>query len=142
MQLSSLYVLLGFLAAHQAAAEEENSTGAIEIGSGKLFARGPYCQAPGAVNGQCGEYYSGTQCGGSKVGQIPPDCSGQCYPVSGGFWSVKATGDGTYGTNCALYSDSNCQNELGSTGNSVTAGRQKCATGQGMAHSLKCYFKC
>lgn len=32
------------------------------------------CQAPGAVNGQCGVYYSGFNCN-DKLGQFAPDVS-------------------------------------------------------------------
>ncbi|KXJ92535.1 hypothetical protein Micbo1qcDRAFT_202756 [Microdochium bolleyi] len=105
-----------------------------------LEARGPVCQARGAVNGQCGEIFSGGGCN-NKIGQIGPDCSGTCY--RGSFLSIRASGDGTYGTNCHIYSDDNCQNDIGSTGNIKFSWQGGCKDATGaQGKSYRCYFKC
>lgn len=48
---------------------------ADEAATSNLEARGPYCQARGAVNGQCGEIFASGGCGGGRISQIAPDVS-------------------------------------------------------------------
>ncbi|KAK6330342.1 hypothetical protein TWF696_003438 [Orbilia brochopaga] len=94
------------------------------------------CQnAPGVANGACVTYYDG--CGGRKLGSYKPTCEGNCfrYDRFGGIW---AAGDGTFGTNCQAFSDDNCQNYIGETGNQVF--RSGCKAFQGK--SMKCYYRC
>ncbi|KZL75096.1 hypothetical protein CT0861_12512, partial [Colletotrichum tofieldiae] len=85
------------------------------------------CAAAGVVNSQRGRYYRGTGCSDQIGANGPGRCSGTCYRSSDAIASIKAVGDGTYGTNCHLYYDDNCQNQIGETGNSVTGGG-KCDT--------------
>ncbi|KAF3937620.1 hypothetical protein ABW19_dt0205679 [Dactylella cylindrospora] len=94
------------------------------------------CQnAPGVANGACVSFYTG--CGGLKLGSYKPTCEGNCfrYDSFGGIW---AAGDGTYGTNCYVYSDVNCQNYVGQTGNQVFRSGCKAIPGK----SMKCYYRC
>ncbi len=70
-------------------------------------------------------------------------CQGTCYYSSDAISSLKAVGDGTYGTNCVLFYDNNCQQQIGETGNAIFGGG-KCYTPQGgrTGHSFKCWRKC
>ncbi|KAK3325922.1 hypothetical protein B0H66DRAFT_549768 [Apodospora peruviana] len=70
-------------------------------------------------------------------------CQGTCYQSSDPIASLKAVGDGTYGTNCVLFYDSNCQQQVGETGNSATGGG-KCYTPPDgrTGHSFICWRKC
>jgi hypothetical protein len=97
---------------------------------------------PGIANGECVKFYSGnsnTNCNDYLTGIISykPTCQGNCYVYP--FDSISVSGDGTYGTNCYVYSDSNCQNEMFSTGNVVGAGGCWASSG---ANSMKCYYRC
>ena len=129
------------------------------------------CAAAGVVNGQCGRYYRGTGCQ-DQIGSIDPGvrpltlltlhvafpqppppiltnmgavqkCQGTCYYSSDAIASLKAVGDGTYGTNCVLYYDNNCQQQMGETGNAIFGGG-KCynAPNGRTGHSFKCWRKC
>jgi hypothetical protein len=124
------------------------------------------CAAAGVVNGQCGRYYRGTGCN-DQIGSIDPGvslsllwnalfiktakltyenrkkCQGTCYYSSDPIASLKGVGDGTYGTNCVLYYDDNCQQQVGETGNAITGGG-KCYTPPSgkTGHSFKCWRKC
>ena len=61
---------------------------------------------PGAANAECVKYYSNAECKGDAISSYRPTCKGNCYQAP--FSSVKVAGDGTYGTDCVLYSDENC----------------------------------
>ena len=68
------------------------------------------CQNSGGVaNGECVKYYSNDQCKGDVVGSYKPTCEGNCYQAP--FSSVFVSGDGTFGTDCVLYSDADCSIE-------------------------------
>ncbi|KAJ3498814.1 hypothetical protein NLG97_g826 [Lecanicillium saksenae] len=72
----------------------------------------------GRANSQCVRYYSGSGCKNENhIKGYKPTCEGNCYVDK--FYSVKAVGDGTYSTNCELFSDTQCQNSLGSVGSTV-----------------------
>ena len=66
------------------------------------------CQNSGGVaNGECVKFYSSnSECKGTPTGSWKPSCGG-CYQYDS-FSSVHVAGDGTYGTDCVLYSDENC----------------------------------
>ncbi|KAI1120062.1 hypothetical protein F5Y10DRAFT_283587 [Nemania abortiva] len=115
----------------------------IDLDLAQLDSRGNGCAVPGVVNGQCGRYYRGTGCGDQIAAIGPGKCSTQCYSSQDEIASIKASGDGTYGVNCHLYSDSNCQSQIGETGN-IIVGSGKCYTpGNGAkGHSMLCYYKC
>ena len=120
---------------------------------------------PGAANAECVKYYSNAECKGDAISSYRPTCKGNCYQAP--FSSVKVAGDGTYGTDCVLYSDENCTVEqtvssgrsclllpvlchalLGrlmvmddqDSGNVVT-GPGKCVAAPN-AKSMKCFYRC
>jgi len=93
--------------------------------------------SPGTANGACVRFYGGAGCGGSGIGSYKPTCGGNCFQYDA-FYSLRVSGDGTYGTNCEVFSDVNCQNSLGSTGNTRIT---KCVN-YNPARSMKCYYRC
>ncbi|KAG6361362.1 hypothetical protein INS49_009589 [Diaporthe citri] len=105
--------------------------------------RGNGCAAAGVVNGQCGRYYRATGCK-DQIGAVGPGkCSRTCYKSSDGILSVRAVGDGTYGVNCHLFYDYNCQEKIGETGNAVLGGGKCYTPSQGTSgHSFLCWYKC
>ena len=118
------------------------------------------CQNSGGVaNGECVKYYSNDQCKGDVVGSYKPTCEGNCYQAP--FSSVFVSGDGTFGTDCVLYSDADCSIEQTvspafcrvnhelcvltriddqDSGN-VVVGAGKCASAPN-AKSMKCFYRC
>ncbi|KAI1316745.1 hypothetical protein F5Y16DRAFT_406797 [Xylariaceae sp. FL0255] len=115
----------------------------IDLDIAQLEARGHGCALGGVVNGQCGRYYRDADCGDQIAAIGPGDCSKQCYSTTDNIASIKATGDGTYGVNCHMYSDSNCQNQIGETGNIIFGGGKCYTPGNGATgHSMLCYYKC
>lgn len=91
----------------------------------------------GIANGECVRYYSNPGCEDrDHIKGYKPTCAGNCYVDK--FNSVKAIGDGTYSTNCELYSDTQCQNSVGSVGGKTGGGQCKNASGW----SMKCYYRC
>ncbi|KAF3935566.1 hypothetical protein ABW19_dt0203074 [Dactylella cylindrospora] len=91
---------------------------------------------PGLPGGQCVKYWSGaTGCTGTFK-SYKPDCSGHCFVHD--FTGIKASGDGHFGTNCAIFSDANCQNQIASTGNNPVEYSCFKKTGK----SMKCYYAC
>ncbi|WPH02945.1 Hypothetical protein R9X50_00581600 [Acrodontium crateriforme] len=89
---------------------------------------------------ECVTLYNGENCPSNGVeASYKPTCAGNCYVY--GFNSLNVQGSYFYGTNCHAYSDSNCQNEIGSSGNIVGAGAGKCFNFQG-GQSMKCYYNC
>ncbi|KAJ2975702.1 hypothetical protein NQ176_g5376 [Zarea fungicola] len=92
---------------------------------------------PGVANGECVRYYSDSGCADrDHIKGYKPTCGGNCYVDK--FHSVKAIGDGTYSTNCELFSDTACQSPIATVG-SKTGGGQ-CANANGW--SMKCYYRC
>ncbi|KAK4171610.1 hypothetical protein QBC36DRAFT_365875 [Triangularia setosa] len=120
----------------------DNSPKPINLEATELQRRAA-CAVAGVVNGQCGRYYRGTGCNDMINAIDPGRCSGTCYSSGDAIGSVKASGDGTYGTNCQVFYDSNCQNPIGQTGNSITGGG-KCYTPPDgrTGHSMLCWFRC
>ncbi len=105
--------------------------------SNSLQKRGQCLGTGGIANGQCVRYYSNPGCASQDhIKGYKPTCAGNCYVDK--FNSVKAIGDGTYSTNCELYSDTQCQNSLGSVGGKTGGGHCKNASGW----SMKCYYRC
>ncbi|KAF3307657.1 hypothetical protein TWF173_002623 [Orbilia oligospora] len=92
---------------------------------------------PGLPGGQCVKFWTGaTGCTGTFL-SYKPDCSGACFKYDS-FTGIKASGDGHFGTNCAIFSDVNCQNQIASTGNNAV--QPQCFKKVGK--SMKCYFAC
>jgi hypothetical protein len=91
----------------------------------------------GIANGECVRYYSSTGCAAQdQIKGYKPTCAGNCYVDE--FDSVKVSGDGTYSTNCVLYSDSQCQNQINDFGSKTGGG--VCKNNSGW--SMKCYYRC
>lgn len=102
----------------------------------------PCDSACGVVDGKCVKYYSVLGCDDEyKTEFKPAKCDGTCYTVS--FDSLFVCGDGTYGTDCDVYSDQFCSDDafMGSTGDVVTAFSQHCSDFKG-AQSMQCYWQC
>ncbi|KAK2029947.1 hypothetical protein LX32DRAFT_342432 [Colletotrichum zoysiae] len=144
MLLKNLVLLLAAELASAAAlvAPRDYSPEVINLEATELQRRAA-CAAAGVVNGECGRYYRGTGCNDQIGANGPGRCSGTCYSSSDAIASIKAVGDGTYGTNCHLYYDYNCQNQIGETGNAITGGG-KCYTPSGgqTGHSYLCWYRC
>ena len=69
------------------------------------------CQNSGGVaNGECVKFYGNSECKGSPIGSYKPTYGGNCFQYDS-FSSVFVSGDGTYGTDCVLYSDNSCEVE-------------------------------
>jgi hypothetical protein len=99
------------------------------------------CQnSPGVANGQCVKFFSGYNGEGALEGSYKPTCQGNCYRY--GFNSIRVAGDGTYGTNCNAYSDNNCQNYIGQTGNELSTFARTTTTNFPGGQSMKCYYRC
>ncbi|KAK2599833.1 hypothetical protein N8I77_011556 [Diaporthe amygdali] len=140
MLLKNLMILIS--AGLAAGAVMPTSPQVIDLDATELQRRSA-CAAAGVVNGQCGRYYRNTGCN-DQIGSVDPGrCSGTCYKSSDTIYSVRAVGDGTYGTNCHLYYDDSCQNQIGETGNAIV-GAGKCYTpSQGTGgHSFLCWYRC
>jgi hypothetical protein len=104
------------------------------------------CGIPGIVGGECVIYYGGSGCYSPMLGSFRPTCQGNCFQFNS-FGSVSVAGDGFSGTDCVLYSDINCQDEIigGDTGNEVSrGGTVNCLSvnNGGVAQSMQCYFGC
>ncbi|KAM7224008.1 hypothetical protein V8F06_000481 [Rhypophila decipiens] len=79
-----------------------------------------------------------------QIGAIDPGrCKDTCYWSSDPIGSLKAVGDATYGTNCQLYYDYNCQQQVGETGNTATGGGRCYTPPDGRTgHSFRCWYRC
>ncbi|KAJ8111306.1 hypothetical protein ONZ43_g5653 [Nemania bipapillata] len=115
----------------------------IDLDVATLESRDHGCAVPGVVNGECGRYYRSTGCEDQIAAIGPGECSSQCYSSLDEISSIHVSGDGTYGVNCHLYYDSNCQSQIGESGN-IIVGSGKCYTpGNGAkGHSMLCWYKC
>ncbi|KAK7742343.1 hypothetical protein SLS53_004488 [Cytospora paraplurivora] len=136
------FLITAILGAYAVAAIPGTSSPVVDMGVAILRARAG-CNAPGVVNGECGKVYDFQDCTGNEVWRIQPDCTQTCIKVTDKpVVSVRAMGDGTYGTTCYLYPDSNCQSEVRRTSNSAT-GEGSCVSAIGQTvGSWKCTFKC
>ncbi|KAI1148779.1 hypothetical protein F4825DRAFT_454114 [Nemania diffusa] len=94
----------------------------LDLSVAQLETQGHGCALAGVVNGQCGRFYRGDGCSDQIEAIGPGHCSKQCYSSNDEIASIKASGDGTYGVNCHLYYDHNCQNQIGETGNIIVGG--------------------
>lgn len=89
---------------------------------------------------ECVNLYSGGNCDPYLFElSYQPTCEGNCYVFP--FTSLRVKGTYFLGTNCHAYSDTNCQDEIGSTGNVVGTGSGEC-TNFGGGQSMKCYYDC
>ncbi|KAF7342479.1 hypothetical protein MVEN_01837400 [Mycena venus] len=113
------------------------STALLSITLSVRFAQGKPC---GSGGGECVTYFHGSDCDSANyIGDYVPTCGGNCFQYSS-FDSLDVNGNDIFGTDCHVYSDSNCQNQIADTGNIVSfAG--KCVNTQG-AQSMKCYYGC
>ncbi|KAJ7756228.1 hypothetical protein B0H16DRAFT_695394 [Mycena metata] len=86
----------------------------------------------------CVELHRGADCSVDEtLVSFIPSCGGGCYQYSN-FDSVEVGGTFLFGTDCHVYSDFNCQDEILDTGNILT---EKCVNTPG-AQSLRCFFAC
>ncbi|KAJ6535421.1 hypothetical protein B0H19DRAFT_963463 [Mycena capillaripes] len=89
---------------------------------------------------ECVSYFRGSDCqGAAELGSFTPTCAGNCFQFSS-FDSVGVVGNDLFGTDCHIFSDPNCQNQIADSGNHVSSGRQ-CVNAQG-AQSMQCFFNC
>lgn len=87
----------------------------------------------------CVTYYSDNGCtSGLSLGSFKPDCTGHCFQYSS-FSSIKVAGNTITGVDCVAYSDSNCQNQVGDSGNQHGA---HCLGNLNGAQSMRCYYGC
>ncbi|KAK4208097.1 hypothetical protein QBC37DRAFT_297334 [Rhypophila decipiens] len=139
MQFKAILTLLATTQLVASLAVDNTSLNPINLEASELQRRAG-CAAPGAVNGQCGRYYRGTNCQ-DQIGAIDPGDT--CYWSSDPIGSLKAVGDATYGTNCQLYYDYNCQQQVGETGNTATGGGRCYTPPDGRTgHSFRCWYRC
>jgi hypothetical protein len=76
---------------------------------------------------------------GDLTEQYTPTCEGNCFQYNS-FGAIQVQGNIIKGTDCHVYSDSNCQNQILDTGNQVLTG--SCHTLSQPGQSMKCYFNC
>ncbi|KAJ6534101.1 hypothetical protein B0H19DRAFT_866428, partial [Mycena capillaripes] len=89
---------------------------------------------------ECVAYYRGSGCESpGKLGSYVPTCGGNCFQFNS-FDSLSVKGNDVFGTDCHIYSDINCQHQIGDTGNHKGATAQ-CINVPG-AQSMKCFFNC
>ncbi|KAF7322056.1 hypothetical protein MKEN_00728600 [Mycena kentingensis (nom. inval.)] len=87
---------------------------------------------------ECVRLFRGSDC--QPEGQLVdfvPTCDSSCFRFSS-FDSIDVSGSLFEGTDCHVFSDANCQNEIADTGNVQT---NKCLNTAG-AQSAVCFFDC
>ncbi|KAF8190269.1 hypothetical protein K438DRAFT_1592426 [Mycena galopus ATCC 62051] len=113
------------------------TTALIALISSASFTSAKVCSG---LLGECVVYYHGANCEDSGfISDYVPTCKGNCFQYSS-FDSVNVNGNGLFGTDCHMYSDANCENEIANTGNNVAV-LGTCTNSQG-AQSMKCYYNC
>ncbi|KAJ7458176.1 hypothetical protein FB451DRAFT_1097804 [Mycena latifolia] len=89
-------------------------------------------------DGACVSLYRGSNCQlAGRLLDYVPTCAGNCFQYSS-FDSVDVNGDVFLGTDCHIFSDKNCKNQITDTGNVVG---NKCVNTAG-AQSMICYYGC
>lgn len=91
---------------------------------------------------ECVQLYRGSSCDNAEfILDYTPTCEGNCYVYD--FESLKVFGSTYQGTDCVAYSDRNCQDEIGDTGN-IFYGLPNTGHCQAFAggKSMKCYHGC
>ena len=88
----------------------------------------------------CVRYYKDGGCTeGLELGNYVPTCNSNCFRYNS-FNSLSVSGGAFFqGTDCHIFSDENCQNQITDTGNVVGT---KCAESLNGAKSMICYFNC
>ncbi|KAJ7587297.1 hypothetical protein C8J56DRAFT_786902 [Mycena floridula] len=87
-------------------------------------------------NNECVCLYGGRNClVQNQITNYVPTCEGNSYQFDS-FDSVAAQGNDFLQTDCLLYSDVNCQNQVADTGNRVSL-----APTPG-ARSMRCFYNC
>ncbi|RAH46659.1 uncharacterized protein BO95DRAFT_494400 [Aspergillus brunneoviolaceus CBS 621.78] len=87
---------------------------------------------------ECVTYYADSDCHHS-IGNYIPTCEGNCFQFSS-FQGLVVEGNFIHGTDCIVYSDPYCQNEIGVTPNAINQNIDCLSYGE--AQSMKCYFDC
>ncbi|KAF7342478.1 hypothetical protein MVEN_01837300 [Mycena venus] len=79
-------------------------------------AQGKPCSEGG---GECVSYFHGSDCDGANlISDYVPTCAGNCFQYNS-FDSLSVQGGFLFGTDCHIYSDINCQNQIKDTGNVI-----------------------
>ncbi|KAJ7226599.1 hypothetical protein C8J57DRAFT_1585400 [Mycena rebaudengoi] len=87
---------------------------------------------------ECVSLHRGDNCQASGLlTDFVPTCEGNCFQFDS-FDSVLVRGSGFKGTDCHIFSDINCQNEIVDSGNEE---REHCESAPG-AQSMRCFFDC
>ena len=88
--------------------------------------------------GECVTYFA-DQNNQSPLGSYVPTCEGNCFQYSS-FSSICTVGRAYSftGTDCVIYSDNNCENQIADTGNHIAT---QCISFS-QANSMRCYFNC
>lgn len=90
---------------------------------------------------ECVTYFHGSDCQeANTIADYVPTCDRNCFQFSS-FDSIRVAGNAIFGTDCHAYSDPNCQNEIGDSGNTVSGFPGRCLNVQG-AQSMICDFDC
>jgi hypothetical protein len=91
-----------------------------------------------ATFGACVTY--GDVCNGAELPNgYTPTCTGNCFQYDS-FGAIQVWGNDFLGTDCHVYSDDNCQNQILDTGNQVFTG--SCHTLDPVGKSMKCFYNC
>ncbi|KAJ7046296.1 hypothetical protein C8F04DRAFT_1063908 [Mycena alexandri] len=89
--------------------------------------------------GECVAFFHGSDCQANNlISDYVPTCEGNCFQFSS-FDSLSVKGSFFLGTDCHIYSDINCQNQITNTGNVNTG--PDCSNTAG-AQSMICYYDC
>ncbi|KAK5655190.1 hypothetical protein OQA88_6089 [Cercophora sp. LCS_1] len=130
------HILVLFTPALASALALDYSPKVVSLEASELQRRAA-CASAGVVNGQCGRLYRSSGCNDQIDAFDPGRCSGTCHSYNQDIRSIRGVGDGTYGTNCNLFSDKNCQEVIGQTGNAVVGGGKCYSPSEGrIGHSI------
>ncbi|KAJ7347479.1 hypothetical protein DFH08DRAFT_960797 [Mycena albidolilacea] len=107
----------------------------ISLVVGASLASAKECNGGG---GECVSHFHGSSCQGTNfIGDYVPTCGGNCFQYSS-FDSLLVEGSLFLGTDCHVYSDYNCQNQIVDTGNILGT---SCYNTPG-AQSMRCFYDC
>ncbi|KAF2102260.1 hypothetical protein NA57DRAFT_73690 [Rhizodiscina lignyota] len=87
----------------------------------------------------CAAFYSDNYCSADDpITSMVPDCSGKCYKPGTPFNSISVGGILFLGTDCHIFSDTDCQNEIKDSQNIFN---EECFSTP-KAQSVICYYDC
>ena len=131
--LAILPLLASFTLAHPLNddAAPQNTTDTV-----RLEPRGSCVNGNGG-DGACVIYYGGKDCQ-EPLGSYHPTCNGNCFQYDN-FQSLEISGSILAGTDCEYFSDDECGNSLGKSGNTRLT---TCMSSDVKAKSMRCYYNC